>query len=454
MNERGPLPGGVPQAPEARSRRTVLAVAATVAAWVVTRGLVLWLYLDRHSWVTGDIDYFARSLAAVPDEGLARTLVEYPLPGVLVVALPWLLVTMLDAPEAYAEAVLVLSMAADAAFLFLLARFGGAGRRAAVVVWLLAVPLLGATAYARFDLVPGVLAGTALLLLPVHPRAAAGAGALATGFKLWPALVLPALAAPAATRRAVLTVVGLVGGVLAVASLVVAGWGRLVSPLTWQSERGLQIESVAATPAMVGWAAFPDRYMVVFTQHNAFEVLGPATGLLVRLSEAAMLMLAAALVWLWAAAWRRGQAVSARSVAWLALAAVSAFVVTSKVLSPQYLLWLLPLAAAATAVAGSVALRAWTALLLVATAATQVVFPELYSYVVAPGDLTGVAVLVLATRNLLLVALTAWAGVMAVRTLRSDAAGDLSGGGRSSASPPAPRGTTAAASGDGPTTRR
>ena len=35
------------------------------------------------------------------------------------------------------------------------------------------------------------------------------------------------------------------------------------------------------SPAMVGWAAFPDRYMVVFTQHNAFEVLGPATGLLV-----------------------------------------------------------------------------------------------------------------------------------------------------------------------------
>ena len=450
MNERGPLVGGVPRRAGGRAPWLVLAVAL---GWLATRGLVLWLYLDRHAWVTGDVHYFASSLAAVPEQGLARTLVEYPLPGVLVVAFPWLLVHLVGAPDVYAEAVLVLSLAADAAFLVLLARFGGSRRRAALVFWVAAVPLLGATAYARFDLVPGVLAGTALLLLPSRPRVAAAAGAVATGLKLWPALVLPALAAPTATRRAVLTVVGLVGGLLAASSLAVAGWGRLVSPLTWQGERGLQIESVAATPAMVGWAVFPDRFEVAFTRHNAFEVAGPGTEAMMTASEIASLALVPLLALLWFYAWRRGRSISLETVAWIALAAVAAFVVTSKVLSPQYLLWLLPLAAAATVVARSVALRVWAALLLLATAATQVVFPELYSSVIAHGELTGTAVLALAARNLILVGLTAWAAVMAVRGLRSDSEGDVSGAVRSSASPRAPRGTTAAASGDGPTTR-
>jgi hypothetical protein len=70
-----------------RPRPGLLRLVAVVAlAWLVSRAFVLWLLLDRHAWVRGDVDYFAGSLAAVPDAGLAHTLVEYPLPGVVVVA--------------------------------------------------------------------------------------------------------------------------------------------------------------------------------------------------------------------------------------------------------------------------------------------------------------------------------------------------------------------------------
>jgi hypothetical protein len=425
---------------------TVAWGGAAVLAWVATRALVVWLLHDRHAWVRGDLAYFELSIAAVPELGLAATLVEYPLPGVLVVALPEILAAAVGAPGAYPETVLVLSLLADAAFAVLLAVLGGGRRRVAVAVWILAVPLLGATAYARFDLVPGVLAGVALLAWPLRPRLAAVAGAVATGLKLWPALVLPALAAPASSRKAVTRGVAATGGLLVAASLLVAGWDRLVSPLTWQAERGLQIESVAATPAMVAWALAPDRYAIGFTEHNAYEVAGPAVGELLAVSGAVSLLLVAGLLWLWLVAFRRGRDLGPEAVVWLALAAVAAFVVTSKVLSPQYLLWLLPLSAAAVAVSGERSIRVWTGLLLVATATTQLVFPELYGNLTVDGaPHRGWTVLVLVARNALLVWLAVWAAVRAVR--------EVSGAARSSATRPDRRCARHAPSGGGPTTR-
>jgi hypothetical protein len=158
----------------------------------------------------------------------------------------------------------------------------------------------------------------------------------------------------------------------------VAGWVRLVSPLTWQAERGLQIEAVAATPAMVGWVFRPERYEIAFTEHHAYEVVGPGTGGLLTASTVLSLMAVAIMVALWVLAFRHGHGLTSETVSWLALAAVGLFVVTSKVLSPQYLLWLLPLAAAAAGLSRGRALVVWSAGLLVVTAATQVVFPELY----------------------------------------------------------------------------
>jgi uncharacterized membrane protein len=398
-----------------RGSRRLLLLAA--AAWLVTRALVVWLFLDSQSWVTGDADYFASSLSAVPEVGLARTLVEYPLPGVAVLAFPWLLVSVLGTSDGYAEAVLVLSMLADAAFMVLLRCLGGQGRRAALTVWIAAVPLLGATAYARFDLVPGILAGTALLLLVQRPRLAAAAAALAAGLKLWPALVLPALAVPPVSRRRVVGMTAVVGLALTAVSLVLGGWGRLVSPFSWQTERGLQIESVAATPAMLARALSPAPYDIVY-KHNAYEIAGPGTRDLLAASEVLSLLALGGLASLWVLVFRRGRRVTGETVVWLALAGVVAFMVTSKVLSPQYILWLLPLAAAALATTASRELRVWTAVLLLATAATQLVFPVLYQHLLVPDEQTGWAVLALLVRNVLLVWLLVRASRLAVRGMR------------------------------------
>lgn len=384
--------------------RTFSRALGWLLLWAVTRGFVLWLLLGPHAWVGGDVAYFDASLSRVPERGLAGVLVEYPLPGVALVALPWLLAGAGGHPDGYAAVVVAFAAATDAAFGVLLARVAGRGRRTALLVWLAAVPLLGATAFARFDLVPGILAGVGLLLFKRAPRLAAGAAAVATGLKLWPALLLPALAAPVRTRRGVVVVVAVTGALLAGGTVVLTGWGRLVSPLTWQADRGLQVEAVLATPAMLGWTLAPERFTVAYGPFNAFEVAGPGVGLLTAVSDALSLLLVPVLGGLWVRAWRRGGRLRGDDVAWLALAAVAAFLVAGKVLSPQYLLWLLPLTAAAHVVADEPGrLRRWTAVLLVATGLTQLVFPVGYAGIVAPLPWSWWVVLVLAVRNLLLV---------------------------------------------------
>jgi len=375
--------------------------------WLLTRAFVLWLFFGPESWVTGDVAYFAGSLEGVSERGLAATLMEYPLPGVALVAFPWLLAQWAGHPDLYSEIVMGLALVTDAAFTVLLYRFGRAGRGEALYVWLLAVPLLGATTYARFDLVPGILAGVSVLLLASHPRVAAGAVGVATGLKFWPALLLPALAARTRERRAVLSVVAMVGLLLAGGALTLAGWARLVSPLTWQAERGLQIESVTATPAMLAWALDPGELEVAYSGYNAFEISGTGVPLLLAASNLLSLLLVVGLAVLWVRAWRRGSTLSPDAVVWLALTAIGGFMVSSKVLSPQYLMWLLPAAAAGLAVVetrrGLRRLRRWAVVLLVATGTTHLVFPVFYGGLTTPDETSIRVVLLLVARNAMLV---------------------------------------------------
>jgi hypothetical protein len=103
---------------------------------------------------------------------------------------------------------------------------------------------------------------------------------------------------------------------------------------------------------------------------------------------------------------------------WLVLTAVTGFVVVGKVLSPQYLLWLLPVAVAGLAVADSRALRRWTAGLLLACGLTQVVFPLSYGAITLGEGSPWLAVSALVARNAVMVALLVaaasrcWSGLL------------------------------------------
>src|SRR5690349_15447910 len=93
------------------------------AVWLLTRGLVLALFVGPQHWVTGDVAYFADSLDSLSRHGIGVTLPEYPLGGVAVLAVPWVLADLVGGGvTATGWLLLVLALAADAAFTVLVCR--------------------------------------------------------------------------------------------------------------------------------------------------------------------------------------------------------------------------------------------------------------------------------------------------------------------------------------------
>jgi hypothetical protein len=379
---------------------------SVLTAWVLTRLLTVALLvgLEAQLGTAGDVLYFGRTLSHVARDGLAHTLVEYPLPAVGVIALPRVMAAAAGSVSLYPWMMLLVMLVVDAAFTVVLVRQRSSGRDAAVRLWLWAVPLLGGLCLMRFDLVVGVVVALAMLLLARRPGAASATLAVATALKLWPVILLPAFVA--ATRRRVRFLVpyAVVGLFFAGVCVAMAGWGRLFSPLHYQVDRGLQIESVSATPIMIGWLFHPSSWDMRL-EFKAVEVFGPGVSSLLVVSTALTAVLVAGLLAIWWRVLRQPTVLGPRALVWVCLASVSGYTVSSKVFSPQYLLWLLTMVAVGLLLDSSPALRSWARWLLVTAGLSHVVYPLLYRYLVIHDWPSGVAVPLLVLRNALMVVL-------------------------------------------------
>jgi Glycosyltransferase family 87 len=278
--------------------------------------------------------------------------VEYP-PG----ALP---VFVAPAPFAdYAQAFAWLMAGCGVALVGILAFV----RREAAWYAALAPVLVGSLILSRFDLWPTLLVVVSLgaLLANRHRLGWAFLGA-AVAAKLWPLAIVPvALVWSARRGRAASSLVGLaVAGVAFVPFFLVSPGGMWHS-LEGQASRPLQVESLGA--ALFTTFGHPR----VETTHGSQSVIGHgAVGVLMTVVEIA------ALLALWVA-FARGAATSERLVRYAA-ASVCAFVAFGKVLSPQYLIWLIPLVPLVRGARGAAATVALTAACLL----TQVWFPLRY----------------------------------------------------------------------------
>ena len=303
--------------------------------------------------------------------------VEYP-PGALpVFALPALVVsgetTYFWGFASLMAVVGATGMALTAAALRRLGRPPEVRRR--VLALLALSPLVfGGVLLTRFDLVPAAfVAGATLLLLTGRHRAASLTLGVGAAVKLYPLALLPFVAVwtwRRHGRREAVVCSALVVGVVAFAYLpfVLLAPDAVAASVWDQISRTLQIESLGAGVLLLLHHAVDLEAVIETSQGSQNLAGGPTAGVAVALSAAAI----AALCWLWIG-FVRGEATPERLVRYGA-AVLVALVAFGKVLSPQFLVWLLfPLALVARrrgAAAG--------ACFAVAAVATAVWFPALY----------------------------------------------------------------------------
>ncbi|MEU8589914.1 glycosyltransferase family 87 protein [Streptomyces sp. NPDC048664] len=378
-----------------------------LAVWGVTR-LFLLLYVLKvlvfpGPDVTTDVSaiyqgwYGTLRTGAFPRGDVAW---QYPPAAALVMLSPALL-PFLD----YTRAFFVLACLADLAVLCLLlyaARRPGRTTRGAWL-WTLGVALLGPTVYARYDLMVTAVAVAALLAGVRRPGAMGALTGVGTLLKVWPALLLVGVTA----RRAWVSALATAGGLALLFWVAMPG---AFSFLSAQRERGTEVESLGALVFHVarhfGWKGR------VLLNYGSVEFLGPRVDLV---SSAALALTAGAFGWL--LLWRvrvRGVPLPARVAAEAAFVAVAMFTVTSRVISPQYLVWLVGLAAVCLCFGGS-RMGLPAGLVLAACPVTVLEFPIHFDDVVA-SDRQGVLLLLVRDGLLLLAALTAarrlWRGTV------------------------------------------
>lgn len=295
----------------------------------------------------------------------------------------------------YPAAFFWLAFLADAAVLAALLR--DASRRSwrldGVWVWVLGVLLLGPIVYARYDIMATAVGVVALLALRRRP-ALGGLLAAAGGLiKVWPLLLLTGTPPGRGTHRAWLAAAGTaVGGCVLFAATMPGAF----SFLTFQRDRGTEVESLGGLVLhLARHAGWPG---VTALHYGSVEFIGPHVDLV---SDGALALSVLAFCWL--LLWRlRARVFTAATPCDAGFVAVLLFTTTSRVISPQYLVWLIGIGAVCLAARESV-VRLPVLLLVPAALLTTLEFPVCFPHVVH-SDLLGVA-LVLA-RNALLAAAT------------------------------------------------
>ena len=254
-----------------------------------------------------------------------------------------------------------------------------------VGAFLVGTVFLGPFILTRFDLYAAAIALAAICAI-LHRRTILGPLllGLAIATKIYPAVVLPLLVARAWRRdgpRAALRETGLAIAVIFAVYLpfAVQGPGGVLTSVWRQLGRPLQIESLGSAVLLalhhaagmpLDWASGSGSQNLTGTASTV------ASGLTTIVGVAAL-----ALIW---TRFSRGDTDSGARFVRYAAAATVAFVCFGKVLSPQFLVWLLPIVVIVPGLRGAIA----TILLLVACLLTRAWFPHSYWELVREFDPT------------------------------------------------------------------
>ncbi len=237
-------------------------------------------------------------------------------------------------------------------------RLGLSAWRLAPIV--LAPVLMGPVFLNRYDPLPAFLVSLALVALlrgqELLPGALLGVG---TALKLYPAVVLPvAVRRVRSVTRAGIAYVA-AGAVLFLPFFALAPGGVGFSLWT-QAKRHLQIESLGASVLLAGSKLGIHHVGWIRGKPGSIDLGGALADSVGVISTVLALALVAAAAW---AFWKGPDDDERMVTAWAA--AIGAFVIFGKVLSPQYLTWLVPLVPLAAGRRGRQAAILWLAVLAI-----------------------------------------------------------------------------------------
>jgi hypothetical protein len=369
-----------------------------VGLWLVTRIALLVLALDPNLYsgaILGDVVLYAAKVermfqGELPYRDIA---IEYPPGSVPFTFLPALVA---GTGEYYRLAFAMLMLVVDMVGLLVANALGrvlepierlreGAwdwGGSRVPLAYVVGVFLAGPLLLVRFDIVPAVCVMLACLYaIRGRPAAAAVAIGYGAAAKLFPAVLAPLLILGfvpalgwARTVRRTIPAFAIGAGLTVVPALLFSFSGTITSVLLYHTRRGVQIESLWASGIELAHVIGGLPIAEVF-QYGAFDLGSSVSGLAKTLSSVVTLGAIAFAAWAtWSRARRRGGLAGSDWVLVMGLG-IFAFMLPTRVLSPQYLLWLGILAAA---VATPRARAAWVMWCL-AGPVTQLIFPFRYN---------------------------------------------------------------------------
>lgn len=216
--------------------------------------------------------------------------------------------------------------------------------RTGVWAWVIGGFAMGPLLLMRYDVIVTALAVGGLVAAPaagVRTRWSLRGALIGLGtvVKAWPGSLILGLPPRGPGRRALAWAVGT--GVVVTGALSLSLTGAF-SFLTGQSNRGIEVESVLASPFMVAhWFGYPVK---VVHAYGSFQISGPGVSAVASFAELLTVVGIGIVLW-WRLLRFRPRCWSPALMYDTAFTAVLVLVVTSRVLSPQYLIWLLGLAA-------------------------------------------------------------------------------------------------------------
>ena len=378
-------------------RSATATIALCIAAWAVAR----WVVFDFFQ--LGDTRVYEHAARMIDAGALPyRDFdVEYP---PLATGLFWLVgrVPGGDFQLAFSMAMLVCLIATALAALVVARRLAlGRGRTAiAIAVVALAPLLLGTLVQTRYDLLLSALLGW-MLVAALHDRFkwAWTLLAVAAAVKLVPVLLVPALLLWHRHRRDTRQGVTGMGGFAVGVAATFAPFFAIAPAATWRLfsyhlDRPPEVESLASSIVHVAGLDF-----VRVQSYGSDNVTGTWPDALAALSTLLVVVsILTVALWMFRAL-NHDQRAAAGVLVTAVAATLVAVVLFGKVISPQYVVWLLPAVLLVPGRWGRIAV----ATILIAMPVTQLVFPPLFSSLVQRA--ADLPVWLLFARNMLLVLL-------------------------------------------------